>query len=178
MRDGTTVPSAPLSDAGLEQLGDPIESVVLGGSYRLGGLHEVQVDALPHVVFENRWYRSLIPGHLEGRARAYLDKARLAYQGIEEVRGHPGTHTEPIELKWWMNGGAVGVWGSITMPIAGMTEDFDWFSFPWALAHESLHGFGYPHGPELDRIDRAVIARFNHLAWKAEFDPEFVPEGW
>lgn len=102
----------------------------------------------------------------------------MPYRGIEVARGKPGDHPGPIELKWWLNNGAVGAWGSITMPIAGLTGNDDWYSLPWALAHESLHAFGYHHGAELERLDFAVIAAFERARQAAERDPDFVPEGW
>jgi len=178
MRDGSPMPRAPLEDDAVRRLGDPAQSVALAATYRWNGTHEVTVDPAPPVLSENERYRSEVPGHLGSRAEAYLDKARRTYHAIEAARGKPGDHTAPIELKWWLNGGAVGVWGSITMPIAGLTDDDDWFAFPWALAHESLHAFGYPHGPELDRLDLEAMALFERMTWEAESDPGFVPEGW
>ena len=176
--DGSALPSAPVDEEGLRVLGDPDETVVLNASYRWNGTREVRVKPVAQRSLENGLYRSSVPGHLEPRARAYLDKARRAYRAIEAARGKPGTHDSPIELKWWLNGGAVGVWGSITMPIAGMTDDDDWYSFPWALAHESLHAFGYHHGAELDRIDREAQAIFEAACWVAEFDPGSIPPSW
>ena len=179
LEHGTSPPAAPLQPAALELLADPTQSVVLSASYRWNGAHQhVVVVPAPHVQLENERYGSRVPGHLGQRALAYLDKARRTYRAIELARGKPGDHTAPIELKWWLNGGAVGAWGSITMPIAGMTEDFDWYSFPWALAHESLHAFGYHHGPELDRLDSRAIRAFEGMTWEAESDPGFVPEDW
>lgn len=112
------------------------------------------------------------------RMRAYLDKAERACRAIEEVRGFPGRPGHRINIRWWLNHGAVGVHGSITMPIIGMSESFDWHSFPWALAHESLHGFGYSHGDELDRIDAGAQREFVRQTWKAEDDPGSVPDAF
>lgn len=178
MRDGSVLPGAPLTEDGLAALADPVQTVELGATYRWDGEREARALPMAHVVEENERYSSIVPGHLGSRARAYLDKARRTYEALEIARGKAGEHSGPIELKWWMNGGAIGAWGSITMPIAGMNEDYDWFSFPWALAHESLHAFGYHHGPELDRLDRAAIQLFEEGKWAAERDPDFVPADW
>lgn|GEM_PF-2273792 len=176
MVDGSLPPLPPLDEEGLALLGDPVASVRLEGSYRWNGeARQVDVVPEPERPLQDERFRTRVPGHLESRAEAYLQKARLTYRHIGVARGLPGDHGEPIELKWWLNDGAVGAWGSITMPLQGMTEDFDRFSFPWALAHESLHAFGYHHGPELERLDLAAIALFERWRWRAEWEPGFLP---
>jgi len=177
-RSGARLPEPPLSEDALAALADPVATVVLEASFRWNGPQTLHVEPRAPVVLENERYRSRVPGDLGWRARAYLDKAKRTYHAIETARGEAGTHDGPIELKWWLNGGAVGAWGSITMPIDGMTADYDWFSLPWALAHESLHAFGYAHGEELERIDSEVIHAFAVARQTAERDPDFVPDGW
>lgn len=178
LRDGGPVPTAPLEPVAVSLLENPTESVRLRGSYVWNGKQEFDVVPAEPLELVNEHYRSTVPGHLGQRAQAYMHKAWRTYRLLESAIGRPGTHEGPIELKWWLNGGAVGVWGSITMPMAGMYEDYDWFSFPWALAHESLHGFGYHHGPELDRLDREAIEAFDGHRWQVERDPAFVPPAW
>ena len=140
--DGSAIPGGLLDDDAIASIADPCETVVLHATYRWDEPRALSLTPAPSVSLENDHYRSLVPGHLDTRARAYLDKARRTYEAIELAIGRPGQHSAPIELKWWLNGGAVGAWGSISMPLQGMVNDHDWFAFPWALAHESLHGFG------------------------------------
>jgi len=81
-----------------------------------------------------------------------------------------------VRLNWWLNNGAVGGYGGITMPIAGMTDDFGFYSHPWAISHELLHGLGYGHGPDMDRVDHLIQQRFRRYQWFVADHPAFVPE--
>ncbi len=75
-----------------------------------------------------------------------------------------------------MNNGAVGGHGGFTMPIAGMTDDFSWYSHPWAISHELLHGLGYGHNEDMDRVDALVQERFLHYRGFVADHPDFVPD--
>ena len=175
LTNGRPVPEPPLSAESLAVLGDPLETVELMATYEWREPTEVSVSPLAFIPLESLRYTSAVPAHMQERMRAYLDKAERVYRAIELVRGIPGRPGHRINVRWWLNSGAVGVHGSITMPIIGMSESFDWTSFPWALAHESLHAFGYPHGDELDRIDRGAQREFSRQTWRIEDDPGYVP---
>ena len=64
------------------------------------------------------------------------------------------------------------------MPFSTYLDCHDWFSHPWAIAHEMLHNFGYGHTHEMDRLDKDVQERMDHFRWFVADHPEYVPEDW
>jgi hypothetical protein len=98
-----------------------------------------------------------------------------SFQGILSVTGVMPNPSYRIEIKWWFNNGAVGSYGGITMPFSELLDSHDWFEHPWAVTHEVLHGFGYPHGWELNRVDYIVQDMFENFRYYVADHPEYVP---
>ncbi len=175
-REDWPLPEPPLDDEAVALLGDPTQSLDLLLRYRWLEDHELTLTFAETVPVEHGRFRTLVPAYLEDRAHAYLGKAQRVYRFIEEFRGKRGGPDHSIELKWWLHpGGAVAAFGSITMPVRAMTEVWDDYDLPWALTHEMLHAFGYPHGPELDRVDGGAKALFTRWRWRMEDDPGRLP---
>ena len=51
------------------------------------------------------------------------------------------------------------------MPFYGLEGNFDHFGCPWALAHETLHTFGYGHGDRMSRATKMVQDRLKLFRW-------------
>ena len=102
-------------------------------------------------------------------------QAERSLSGIGAVRDLPVNPDYKPQIEWWMNGGAVGVHGSIRMPIHGMTADFAWLGHPWAISHELLHGFGYGHNDDMSRVDQLMLEHFRRFQWSVVDRPDFVP---
>ena len=108
----------------------------------------------------------------------YLAIAERSYDFIEELTAVSVPRPKKKRIKWWLQAGAMGSYPDIVMPFDGLTANFDWFGHPWALTHESLHGFGYAdhHDPGMGRFDAAVREKFRQLRWFVADHPEYVPD--
>jgi hypothetical protein len=139
------------------------------------------------VLMESKHFRTDLPSYMTWRAKAYLAQAERTLSGIGAVRDLPVGPDYKARIKWWMKHGvavaaqwrlghrALGVRGSVTMPIKGMTAGFGWLGQPWALSHELLHGFGYGHNRDMARVDRLMKEHRRRFRWSVVDRPDFVP---
>jgi hypothetical protein len=174
-RDGKPLPAAPLTAAAIDELGDLGETLRFAVRYRLRGPVALEVRPEPFAELARQRVSTSVPAHMTWRSQAYLAKVERSLRLLGEVRGRPVEPDYRVALGWWMNDGAVGGHGSFTMPIQGMAQEYSWYSHPWALTHELLHGLGYGHNEDMDRVDRLVQERFEHWRWHAADHPELVP---
>lgn len=176
MRDGEQPPEHPLTPSAIERLGNVTDTVLLSAQYQLE--RPVHLVLSPER-FEPRRSKRVstnVPSYMQWRATAYLAKAERSLSGIASEREIPINPSYRVKLSWWLNSGAVGGHGGFTMPLSGMVQDFNWFTHPWAISHELLHGFGYGHNEDMNRTDRAIQRRFREHQWFVADHPEYAPE--
>ena len=100
-----------------------------------------------------------VPAYHEWNTNAYLAKMARELDMIALARQQPLPENLRFNVSWWLTSGAVGGNNSVTMPFPTYLDCLDWYSHPWAIAHEMLHSFGYGHAHEMDRLDRDVQQR-------------------
>jgi hypothetical protein len=121
-------------------------------------------------------FETEVPSYRKWNTTAYLSKAERELNLIFFVRHEPNDPKHKLHIKWWLNHGAVGGGDSVTMPFDGYLRTLDWYSHPWAIAHEMLHTFGVGHSHEMDRLDRAVQEYMEYQRWYAADHPEYISE--
>lgn len=94
------------------------------------------------------------------------------------ARQYPHAPDLRLLIAWWFNPGGVGGGSEFTLPISTYLDCRDWFSYPWGIGHEMLHGLGYGHTHELDRLDRDVQERLAQFQWWVADHPDYTPEDW
>ncbi len=176
MRDGEAPPKHPLSAAALQRLGKPSDTVLLAARFHLNKPVEWLLPPEGFVPRQSNRVSTTGPAYMDWRTTAYLAKVERSLREIARERELPVGSSYRVTLTWWLNSGAVGGHGGTTMPLSGMVDDFSWFSHPWALSHELLHGFGYGHNPDMERTDGVIQRRFEEHRWFAADHPEFVPD--
>ncbi|MCY2953914.1 MAG: hypothetical protein NTU53_18385 [Planctomycetota bacterium] len=63
----------------------------------------------------------------------------------------------------------------MAMPISGLHESSGSYHYPWAIVHEMLHAFRYPHGDEMRYRHRLAMERLRAFCWYVADRPESVP---
>jgi hypothetical protein len=119
-------------------------------------------------------FKTSAPPYWGVQAANYLAKARRVFHCIEQYEGKPCKHGLEIH---WHNLAGIG-WGggsSITMPFDQLGGNFDHYASPWALVHEVLHTFGYPHGERMSEADRAVSEKLECFRWYMADHPALDP---
>ena len=176
--DGRPVVAAPLLPADVQRLGNLKDTLVASAAFRMETARAV--SAHPEVFVSRQSARCFtqVPPYHDWNTRAYLAKAELELKMIALAREVPLASNQRMNISWWLNSGAVGANNSVTMPFSTYLDCRDWFSHPWAIAHEMLHSFGYGHTHEMDRLDRDVQERMDQFRWYASDHPEYVPEEW
>jgi hypothetical protein len=175
MRDGSPVPEFPLSEESLARVGNPADTVLAIATLHLD--QPVRFELFPEslVPMESKHIRTNLPSYMTWRAKAYLAQAERSLNGIAAVRDLPVDPNYKVQISWWMNHGAVGGYGGISMDIRGPVADFGWLSHPWGISHELLHGFGYGHTDDMVRIDGLMLEYFPLFQWSVVDRPDFVP---
>jgi len=175
MRDGSPVPEFPLSEESIVRVGDPADTVLAIATLHLD--QPVRFELFPEslVPMESKHIRTNLPSYMTWRAKAYLAQAERSLSGIAAVRDLPVDPNYKVRIAWWMNYGAVGGYGGISMDIRGPVADFGWLSHPWGISHELLHGFGYGHTDDMVRVDQLMLEHFRRFQWSVADRPDFVP---
>ena len=178
--DGQPAVTAPLLAKDVERLGNLKDTLIANASYRMGTTQHVSLHPEQFVRRQTTRCFTQVPPYRDWNTRAYLAKVERELKMIARARLQPLARNHRVELKWWFNSGAVGAIGapSVTMPFSTYLGCADWFSHPWAIAHEMLHNFGYGHTHEMDRLDRDVQERVAQFQWHVADHPEYVPEEW
>jgi hypothetical protein len=176
--DGSPVVAAPLLPADVKRLGNLKDTLVASASFRMGTTQSVSLHPEVFVSLHSARCTTLVPPYHDWNTRAYLAKAERELKMIAAAHRTPLAPDQRMNISWWFNSGAVGANNSVTMPFPTYLDCRDWFSHPWAIAHEMLHNFGYGHTHEMDRLDRDVQERMDHFHWFVADRPDYVPEDW
>lgn len=120
------------------------------------------------------WYSTVAPVYRSWNTASYLAKANREYSILNQLGGIKDDAKKHIKIKWWFNNGAVGGGDSVTMPIKGYLDWPNWYSHTWAIAHETLHNFGFGHTHEMSRLDNAVQERMDFFRWFAADNPGYT----
>jgi len=62
------------------------------------------------------------------------------------------------------------------MPFGELQTSFNFYDSPWALGHEMLHTFGYPHGDRMATMEGLVSTRYEQYRWFMADHPQLDPE--
>lgn len=178
MRDGSPLPKYPLTQEARHRLGDLSDTILLTASCQLDKPIKYAIAPVTFTPAKSPHFRTQVPAYMQWRVAAYLSKAERSLAGIAAVREKPIPQNYTVNLRWWLNYGAVGGRRAITMPLRNMIGDFSWFTHPWAISHELLHGFGFGHTWQMARADGLVQDRFGYFRWYVADHPEFVPKVW
>ncbi|MCA9023187.1 MAG: hypothetical protein KDA74_23725, partial [Planctomycetaceae bacterium] len=176
IRDGATPPKPPLTQAAIQRLGNVTDTVLLKADYQLDLPAELILSPERFVPRRSKHVSTTSPAYMNWRTSAYLAKVERSLSEIALEREIPLDPSYGVKLSWWLNGGAIGGHRGTTMPLSGMVGDFNWFSHPWAISHELLHGFGYGHDDDMNRTDAVIQRRFQEYKWFVADHPDFVPE--
>jgi len=176
--DGTPLEAGELHERALKRLKRLREQVRIWATYTVDRPYTLSLPPEPFV--ERRLFhaRTRLPAYMHWRAQSYLAAVNRALRFIERVRRQPLPGGYTVQVNWRSGAVALGARGSISMLIHHMANRFDYFSIPWALAHELLHGFRYGHNPDMDMTDREVQRRFSEFRWWAEDNPAYYPRDW
>lgn len=178
MRDGHAVSTAPLLAEDIRKLGDLTHTLQAHASFRMETARAVSVRPEVFVKRQTEHFSTEVPPCHDWNTRTYLAKAEREFTMISLLLGRSLAANRRMPIRWWFNSGAVGGGYSVTMPISTYFNSRDWFSHPWAIAHEMLHNFGYGHTHEMNRLDRDVQERMEHFRWFVADHPEYLPEQW
>ncbi|MBI5819499.1 MAG: hypothetical protein HZA88_10985 [Verrucomicrobia bacterium] len=180
MQDGTSLPSLPFTPEDVRRLGNMKDTLMARVTYRMETKCSVSAPPEPFVVSRFPHCSTKAPSYRDWNTRTYLNKVERELEAIASARQIPLSPKHRVEIKWWLNTGAVGSvgQGSVTMPFSTYLHCQDWFHHAWGIAHEMLHNFRYGHTHEIVRLDRDVQERMEQFRWSAVDHPEFVPEGW
>lgn len=176
--DGKPAKTAPLSDTDVQALGNLKDSLTATASYRTDAPHQVSLHPDPFVELHTARVKTQVPPYRDWNTRAYLAKMARELDMIALARQQPLSPDLKFNISWWFNNGAVGGNNSVTMSLPTYLGCRDWYTHPWAIAHEMLHSFGYGHTHEMDRLDRDVQRRMSRFQWDVADHPAYVPEGW
>jgi hypothetical protein len=175
LKDGTTIPSPPLPTDFAKTLQTDFNQLIANARCVLDKPTEWTVVPQPTVPARFGRFSTVAPPYRAWNSASYLSKAERELMLIDRVRGVRADPTKRIEIKWWFNDGAVGGGNSVTMPMKGYLQCLDWYTHTWAIAHETLHNFGFGHGHEMNRIDAAVQEQMDFFRWYAADNPAYVP---
>ncbi len=176
--DGQPAMTAPLLAKDVEQLGNLKDTLIASASYRMGTTQHVSLHPEAFVRRQTLHFYTDLPPYRDWNTRAYLAKAERELKFIVRARQFPHASDLRLLIAWWFNSGGVGGGSGFTLPMSTYLDCCDWFSHPWGIGHEMLHGLGYGHTHEIDRLDRAVQERMAQFQWHVADHPEYVPEEW
>ena len=162
----------------MKRLGNLKDTLIASASYCMGATQHVSLRPEAFVSRQTARCYTQVPPYHDWNTLAYLAKAARELKMIARARLQPLAPDLRFQVQWWLNSGAVGVNNSVTMPFSTYLGCRDWFSHPWAIAHEMLHSFNYGHTHEMDRLDHDVQERMTQFQWYVADHPEYVPEDW
>ena len=174
--DGQPALTAPLLPKDVQRLGNLKDTLLASASYRMGSTQHVSLHPEAFVRRQTAHFYTDLPPYRDWNTRAYLAKAERELKFIVRARQYPHAPDLRLLIAWWFNSGGVGGSSGFTLPISTYLDCRDWFSYPWGIGHEMLHGLGYGHTHELDRLDRDVQERLAQFQWHVADHPEYVPE--
>jgi len=175
LKDGGAIPPIPFTPEAERRLGNLKDTLVIAATCSLNGPLKFSTSPQLFVPREFQRFSTQVPAYRTWNTANYFAKAERELNFIFLVRQQPSDPKRHIDLHWWLNSGAVGGGGGITMPFPGYLESLDWYSHPWAIAHEMLHCFGYGHTHEMNRLDNLVQERMEYFRWYVADHPEYVP---
>jgi hypothetical protein len=114
-----------------------------------------------------------VPEGWEGRTDLYLAQCERARSILCNVTGRQPK--ERLTLTWRAANKAQGWTSGIIMVLGGLHDEKGLYDYPWALMHELLHAFGYPHGREMSLCHRPATERLRAFQWYVVDHPEYVP---
>jgi hypothetical protein len=144
----------------------------------MGTTQQVSLHPEAFVRRQTTHFYTGLPPYRDWNTRAYLAKAERELKFIVRARQFPHASDLRLLIAWWFNSGGVGGGSGFTLPMSTYLDCRDWFSHPWGIGHEMLHGLGYGHTHEIDRLDRAVQERMAQFQWHVADHPDYVPEEW
>jgi hypothetical protein len=178
---GASAPTGrPLTKEEEELLKAKLDPVLIDVSYVLDDSVSATLQPQKFVQYGNRRFHTRAPPFWEVQALNYVSRAERVFHIIEDLENKPSKHR--VEVRWHaMNGTA---WGCapaggnayIMMPLSGLKDSFNFYDSPWALGHEMLHTFGYPHGDRMGYMEGLVSARFEQYRWFMADHPQLDPE--
>ena len=175
--DGRPITPAPLLPEDVERLGNLKDTLIAGASYRMDSPQHVAAHPDPFVSCHTDHFFSRVPPYHDWNTRAYLAKMERELEMIARARQQPLAPNLHFKLQFWLTEGlAVGGNNSVSMPFSEYLDCRDWFSHPWAIAHEMLHNFGYGHSREMNRLDHDVQEQMARFQWYVADHPEYVPQ--
>jgi hypothetical protein len=176
--DGKPAVTAPLFSKDVQALGNLTDTLTVSASYRMDTPQHVSLHPERFASRQNERCYTEAPPYRDWNTRAYLTKMQRELTIITEIRQRPLPPELRFHIGWWLNHGAVGGNHSVTMAFDTYLNCLDWYTHPWAIAHEMLHSFGYGHNHEMNRLDWAVQERMEQFQWHVSDNPDHVPEGW
>ncbi len=176
--DGNPVVTSPLSSEDVQKLGNLKDTLIADASFRMDAAGHVAIHPDVWVDRQTARCKTQVPPYRDWNTRAYLAKMSRELDMIALARKQPLAPNLQFNISWWLNSGAVGANNSVTMFLATYLDCRDWYSHPWAIAHEMLHSFGYGHTHEMDRLDHDVQQRMVQFQWYIADHPSYVPEDW
>jgi hypothetical protein len=176
--DGKPALTAPLFPEDVQALGSLTDTLTVSASYHMDIPQHVSLHPERFVHRQHELCFTEAPPYRDWNTRTYLEKMQRELTFISQVRQKPLGQKLRFHIGWWLNHGAVGANHSVTMSFGSYLNCLDWYTHPWAIAHEMLHSFGYGHNHEMNRLDWAIQERMEQFqGWVADH-PEYVPEDW
>jgi len=177
LKSGAAIPPAPLPSNFADHLTNIKDQLIASATYwtDIRNVCAVAPEALADVG-QGR-FSMKAPPYRSWNTMNYLAKAERELSFTFLIRGVTNEPEHHLDIKWWLNDGAVGGGNSITMPMGGYLLSKDWYSHPWAIAHEMLHNFGFGHTHEMNRVDAAVQEQMDLFRWSTADDPAYLPAG-
>lgn len=140
----------------------------------LSEFKEVAIVPEPFVTVKSQKFSLRVPGSWTFRGKNYLAKLERLNNAGRRATDRPGP--AQVNINWRINfndawavvgnkdGGDRGIW--MSMPVSGLADD-DLFKEPWAMCHEMMHNFGYPHGEEMNKAIEKSLYNFELYRWEA-----------
>jgi hypothetical protein len=118
-------------------------------------------------------FKTHMPVAWAWRAELYLRKCERVFRVMRQVTGR--IHKKALDLKWHADPHyALGSPVMIDMPFGAFLEEHHDWKNPWALEHETLHGYGYGHGAEMNYRNNLAGRVLKGLRFAAADHPETV----
>jgi len=175
--DGRPISTAPLLPEDVRRLGNLRDTLIASASYSLDGPQHIAVHPESFATYRTPHFFTRLPPYRDWNTRAYLAKMERELEMIARAREQPLRPNLRFDLRFWLTEGlSIGGGNSVLMPFSEYLECRDWFSHPWALAHEMLHNFGYGHSREMNRLDHDVQEQMARFEWSVAAHPEYAPE--
>ena len=150
-----------------------LESVI---RYDLDGTPVERITPLTGLApMTSEHFRLNAPAQGDWRGESYLMKLERIHRILEDVTGR--SPKRQVHVSWHTTSVDLGGRGLMAMTLGGLRDSWGFFKYPWAIVHEMLHAFGYPHGDEMRFRHRLALERLRAYRWQLADHPEQVPEG-